>query len=60
MITLKTMKQIATSRTIPSFRSGKSLSFLQTDSHDRMRRAAGHAQRLFHEARRQWLSQLKK
>jgi hypothetical protein len=60
MITIKTMKQIATSRTIPSFRSGKSISGLQSDSCDRMRISAGYAQRFFNEARRQWLSQLKK
>ncbi|MGA7934036.1 MAG: hypothetical protein WCA35_10860 [Kovacikia sp.] len=60
MITIKTMKQIATSRMIPSFRSGRSLSLLQTESHDWMRIAAGQAQQLFNEARRQWLSQSKK
>ncbi len=40
MITFKTMKQIATSHTIPSFQNGRSLTRLSTASTAQSRRSA--------------------
>jgi hypothetical protein len=56
MITIRTMKQIATSRVIPSCRSASHLSSLSSD--DRARIAAGLGQMQSSEARRQWLNQM--
>lgn len=55
MITLKTMKQIATSKTIASSRSSSLLGKNQVAKSDQARCAAGVAQMLAQEARRQWL-----
>ncbi|MBE9177833.1 hypothetical protein IQ268_04455 [Oculatella sp. LEGE 06141] len=58
MITIKTMKQIATCKTIPSFRSsgarGRSLSLPA----DRARMAAGYQHLLTQESQRQWRSRV--
>lgn len=58
MITIKTMKQIATSRVIASGQAVNRLSRLSLRSHDRGRTSAGVAQIRTQEARRQWLNQL--
>ncbi len=58
MITIKTMKQIATSRVIASSQSVNRLSRLSVKSRDRARTSAGVAQIRAQEARRQWLNQL--
>ncbi len=58
MITIKTMKQIATSRVIASSQSVNRLSRLSLKSSDRARTSAGVAQIRAQEARRQWLNQL--
>lgn len=57
MITIKTMKQIATAKTISSFRSGGTLqrspAFSECD-----RQRTGQLQMLKQERRRQWLNQV--
>jgi hypothetical protein len=53
MITVKTMKQIATSRAIASFRSLNSPIGLSSQALDRGRIALGHSQRMTHEQHRQ-------
>jgi hypothetical protein len=53
MITVKTMKQVATSRTIPSFRSVPSIMEISSQAVDRGRIAAGYSQMVNHETRRQ-------
>lgn len=58
MITLKTMRQIATSRVIASGQSVTRLSRLSSKSSDRARISARVAQICAQEARRQWLNQL--
>lgn len=57
MITIRTMKQIATSRTIPGCRSAKSFNGVHSSAGDRARMLAGYAQLLESEARRRWLIQ---
>ncbi len=56
MIALKTMKHIATSRTIPSFRSGNSPGGLSQKAYDKARMAAGIAQLLARKSHRRWLN----
>ncbi|NJR50373.1 MAG: hypothetical protein HC780_13220 [Leptolyngbyaceae cyanobacterium CSU_1_3] len=56
MITVKTMKQIATSSVVPSYRSVSHLSHPSSRVLDRARVAAGFGRMSFSEARRQWLS----
>lgn len=59
MITLRSFKQIPTSRTIPSFRAClRSRQGASSPLQDQGRIAAGQAQRQANEARRQWLSLL--
>jgi 5-formyltetrahydrofolate cyclo-ligase len=58
MITIRTMKQIATSRSIPSFRSTGSCSRLQRTAIDQGRRVAGYAHMQDEETRRQWRNQM--
>jgi hypothetical protein len=58
MITVKTMKQIATSRVIPGCRSANHLSGQSLSSDDRARIASGVGQVRLSEARRQWLNQM--
>jgi hypothetical protein len=53
MITVRTMKQIATSRTIPSFRAVSSRMGIDNRAVDRGRVAAGYSQMVNHETRRQ-------
>jgi hypothetical protein len=53
MITVRTMKQIATSRTIPSFRAISSRMGIDHRTVDRGRVAAGYSQMANHETRRQ-------
>ncbi len=55
MITIRTMKQIATSRTIASFRAGSSLNRVQSASQDQARIVAGLVQAQMQESRRLWL-----
>lgn len=55
MITIRTMKQVASSRTIPSFRSCPTISRnSQSLPLDRGRMTMGSAQLLNHDAHRQW------
>ncbi|MGF1567766.1 MAG: hypothetical protein ACFCVD_06810 [Nodosilinea sp.] len=54
MLTLRTAQHIATSRTIPSFRSCRTHAGSRIWS-DQGRIGQGQAQRLTQEARRQWL-----
>jgi hypothetical protein len=56
MITIKTMKQIATGRVIRSSGSLPSLSRSSLGGLDRARITTGIEQIQFHEARRQWLN----
>jgi hypothetical protein len=56
MITVKTMKQIATSSMIPSGRSANQLSRQSLSGSDRARIAAGVGRMRSSEARRQWLN----
>lgn len=58
MITIKTMKQIATSRVIASGQSVNRLSRLSLKNSNRARTSAGVAQLRVQETRRQWLNQL--
>ncbi|KGF72137.1 hypothetical protein DO97_11925 [Neosynechococcus sphagnicola sy1] len=58
MIAIKTIKQIATSRTIPSFRSGRVVTGLSYKASDKARMATGYAQLLASRARRRWLNRL--
>ncbi|KAM3113666.1 hypothetical protein [Phormidesmis sp. 146-33] len=58
MITVKTMKQIATSRVIPSSRSANRLGQLSLSESDRARIAAGIGRMRSSQARRQWLNRL--
>jgi hypothetical protein len=53
MITVKTMKQIATSRSIPSFRAVSSTLGIDHRTMDRGRVVAGYSQMVNHETRRQ-------
>ncbi|MBW4519271.1 MAG: hypothetical protein KME16_06160 [Scytolyngbya sp. HA4215-MV1] len=55
MITIRTMKQIPTSRTILSSRSSSLLGKTYVVASDRARMMSGMAQTLSNEARRQWL-----
>lgn len=57
MITIKTMKQVATSRTIPSFRAVPSMMGISSRVVDRGRMMAGYSQMVNHETRRQILNQ---
>lgn len=58
MLTLRTFKQIADSRTIPSFRACRSHSrCAYSRLNDHGRRVQGQVQRLAAESRRQWLTQ---
>ncbi len=56
MITVKTMKQIATSRVIPSCRAAHHLSGPLLNSDDRGRIASGMGRMRSSQARRQWLN----
>lgn len=56
MITVKTMKQVATSRTIPSFRAVPSIMEISSRAVDRGRMVAGYSQVVNHETRRQILN----
>ncbi len=56
MITVKTMKQVATSRTIPSFRAVPSMMEISSRAVDRGRMVAGYSQMVNHETRRQILN----
>ena len=58
MITVKTMKQIATSRVIASGQAVNRLSRLSLRGSDRARISAGVAQLRAQQDRRQWLHQL--
>lgn len=58
MITVKSMRQIATSKTIPSFRAVPALGRSHHIVFDQGRRVAGEHQRLAHDAHRQWRNQL--
>ena len=53
MITVKTMKQVATSRTISSFRAVPSVMEISSRAVDRGRMMAGYSQMVNHETRRQ-------
>jgi hypothetical protein len=53
MITVKTMKQIATSRSIPSFRAVSSTMGIDNRTMDRGRVVTGYSQMVNHETRRQ-------
>jgi hypothetical protein len=53
MMTIKTMKQLATSRSIPSFRSAPSSMGISSRVVDRGRMVAGYSQVVNHETRRQ-------
>jgi hypothetical protein len=53
MMTIRTMKQVATSRTIPSFRSVPSSMGISSQAIDRGRMVAGYSQVVNHETRRQ-------
>jgi D-serine deaminase-like pyridoxal phosphate-dependent protein len=53
MITIRTMKQLATSRSIPSFRSAPSSMGISSRGVDRGRMAVGYSQVMNHETRRQ-------
>lgn len=55
MLTIRTMKQIATSRTIASSRTASLFGRKQTVESDRQRIAAGQAQLQTQKAYRQWL-----
>jgi hypothetical protein len=57
MITIKTMKQIATSRVIPGCRSLSRLGSYRLVSSDRARRVAGAEQIKMNQARRRWVNQ---
>jgi hypothetical protein len=52
MITIRTMKQLATSRSIPSFRSAPSSMGISSRGVDRGRMVAGYSQVVNHETRR--------
>lgn len=55
MIPIRTMKHVATSRTIPSFRSCPSLDLSNPSALiDQGRMITGYAQIMAHETRRQW------
>ncbi|KAM3097643.1 hypothetical protein ACKFKF_19650 [Phormidesmis sp. 146-12] len=58
MITVKTMKQIATSRVIPGCRAANHLGGLLSNSDDRARIASGMGRMRSSQARRQWLNRL--
>jgi hypothetical protein len=58
MILIKTMKQLATARTIPSFRVSGSNAQLHFVRSDQSRRLSGYAQIQSHELRRQWLNRV--
>jgi hypothetical protein len=53
MITIRTMKQLSTSRSIPSFRSAPSSMGISSRGVDRGRMVAGCSQVVNHETRRQ-------
>jgi hypothetical protein len=53
MIAIRTMKQLATSRSIPSFRFAPSSMDISSRVVDRGRMAAGYSQVVNHETRRQ-------
>ncbi|MBD2773098.1 hypothetical protein [Iningainema tapete] len=57
MILIRTMRQIRTSGTIPSFRSCQTLSHLDLSKSDHARQIGASAKMLEKEARRQWLVQ---
>ncbi|MBD0334168.1 MAG: hypothetical protein ICV62_01650 [Cyanobacteria bacterium Co-bin13] len=55
MLTVRTMKHVATSRTIPSFRSCRTVSSTPASLiQDQGRMVAGYAQMLVHDSQRQW------
>lgn len=55
MLTIRTIKHIATSRTIPSFRSCRTPNRMAASLiHDQGRMLAGYAQVLTSDAQRQW------
>ncbi len=56
MITIKTMKQIATSSVLLGARSCSALSGLRYASQERLQRLTGHSQMTKQETRRQWLN----
>jgi hypothetical protein len=56
MITIKTMKQIATSSALLGARSCSSLSGLRYAQQERLQRLIGHSQIAKQETRRQWLN----
>ena len=56
MITIKTMKQIATSSVLLGARSCGSLSGLRYAPQERLQRLTGHGQMAKQETRRQWLN----
>jgi len=57
MIQIRTMKQVASSRTIPSFRSCRRLTQAdQGQRFDQGRMVMGRTQALTQDARRQWLN----
>lgn len=58
MISIRTMKQIATSKTIPSFRVSGSNARLQFAKSDLSRRLSGCAQMHSQELRRQWMNRV--
>ncbi len=53
MISVRTMKQVPTSRTIASFRAMPSVMQMSSRAIDRGRTAAGYSQMVNHETRRQ-------
>lgn len=55
MIQIRTMRQIRTGATIPSFRACRTLSYLDLSESDRARAIGASAKMLAGEARRQWL-----
>lgn len=55
MLLIRTMKQIRTSSTIPSFRACQTLSRLDLSQSDRARAIGATSKMLASEARRQWL-----
>ncbi len=55
MLLIRTMRQISTSGTIPSFRACQTPSHLDLSGSDRARRIGASAKMLAAEARRQWL-----
>lgn len=57
MITIRTMKQIATSKTIPSFRSGGFNSLGSGAMVDQSRIKVGHQKMIEQERHRQWRNQ---